>query len=316
MTELHAYCAESIASKRLPGPSAVVRFADSPDMLATIYDRENAVMVLDVICGDLANDDAGMCAPTQLHARRIVEFCQRAQESGMVQHLVAQCQAGVGRSVALVGALADKSGQPWKPKGTHNRKLYKMLRAELGLPTLAEPLVSICVRWKYSSDYLALFALSLRRQRYENWEAVCFTDGPRPDFQARDSRIRIIQNNEPCGHWGHPYRQAAFEACRGEWIGTNNDDNYLTPGYIEQLVQEGTDNDSLLVLCHGVHRYSGYSVCQVGDDLACWLARRELIEQCRWDDYSFSADKNYLKKLMALAGRRVSAVSKPLVVKN
>lgn len=315
MSELHAYCAESISSKLLPGRSAVVRFADEEGMLAPIYDKENAVIVLDVLCGDLAHDDAGMRAPTRTDARRIVEFCIQAKELGL-PHFVAQCQAGIGRSVAVVGALAKKSGQEWARRGTHNRKLYKMLLEEMEVPAEPEPLVSICVRVKYGPQFLMAFLLSLQRQRYENWEAVCFTDGSRSDYHATDKRICIVHNPERRGHWGHHYRQAAFEQCRGEWIGTNNDDNYLTPGYIEQLVQAGMEAGAQLVLCHGVHRYSGYTVCQVGDDLACWLARRELVEQCPWDDYSFSADKNYLKKLMAIAGKRLAVVSKPLVVKN
>lgn len=318
--ELHAWSADRLNSRPLPGPAAVVRFADCEELLAPIHDRDNARLVLDVICGDVTADDGGLRAANADDAKRIVDFCRQAKESGRVQHLVAQCQAGVGRSVALVGALADKSGQHWRRNGAHNRRLYALLRAELGLPLVCEPLVSLAVRVKYSLEHLAVFLSSLHRQRYDNWEAVCFTDGDRPDLRAAwidtGGKIRLLENPEPRGRWGHPYRQAALEQCRGEWIGTNNDDNYLTPGYLEQLVYEGEQAGASLVLCHAVHRYSGWSVCQVGDDLACWLAKRELVRQVPWDDYSFHADKRYLQRLIDVAGGKFAVVSKPLVVKN
>jgi hypothetical protein len=184
-----------------------------------------------------------------------------------------------------------------------------------------EPAVSIAVRVKYGPECLMGFMLSLQRQRYSNWHAVAYTDGPRPDIRQLcetfdGNQLTLIETTEQLGHWGHPYRQLAFDHCKGEWLGTNNDDNYLTPGYIEQMVRAGQRSGAKLVLCAGAHRYSGWSVCPAGSDLACWLAHRELVEQVRWEGTDFLADQTYLQKLMNAAGGRVAEVPRVLVVKN
>ena len=54
----------------------------------------------------------------------------------------------------------------------------------------------------------------------------------------------------------------------------------------------------------------------MGQDLCCWLARRELIEQVKWTDTDFLADQRYLDKLIAAADGSVAEVPRVLVVKN
>jgi predicted protein tyrosine phosphatase len=312
---LHPYSAMKISRNRLPGPSAVVRMADERDLLAPIYDQENVAASLDCIFAD--NEGA----PTADDAMRIAQFLNDAALNTRVEHIVAQCQVGIGRSVAVCAAYAAAHGRRWEEMAVYNRTLYKLLLTEFGIPIPSEPLVSLAVRVKYDAATLMGFLLSLQRQRYDNWQAVLFTDGLRPDVQSligsiTGANIVLAQNSIAKGRWGHPYRQIALELCEGDWIGTNNDDNYLTPGYIEQLVRAGERSGAGVVVCPAVHRYSGWGVCRAGDDLACWIARRDIVRQVTWDDYSFTGDAAYLKKLIEAANGKVAEVPRMLVVKN
>ncbi len=318
MKKLHVYSSRRIESGLLPGRSAVIRMADDEGLLPPIKDKENAVAVLDCI---FADQDGGELAPNEANAKRIAAFYREAEANPAIDNIVAQCQAGVGRSVACCAAFSGARGEQWENMAVYNRKLYRLLLAEFGRIPKPEPLVSIAVRVKYDAECLMGFLISLRRQRYDNWEAVAFTDGPRPDVKALlelmpDAPVTIMENMQPRGRWGHPYRQLALEHCKGEWIGTQNDDNYLTPGYIEQLVRAGERSGAKLVLCRGVHRYSAWGVCGAGQDLCCWLANREIVQQVQWTDTDFLADQTYLNKLIKAADGKVAEVPRPLVVKN
>jgi hypothetical protein len=314
MKPIFPYSADKLATKPLPGPSSIIRIADEPGLLPEIYDKTNAKQVQDFVFWDQSE---GERAPTAADARQILTALRTAS----AENLVVQCQAGIGRSVAVCMAWSRIHGEHWENRQAYNRTLYRLLLEAAGVAPEREPLVSIALRVKYSTEHLMAFLLSLRRQRYDNWEAVAFTDGPRHDVRQLleampDSKTVLLETAEPRGLWGHPYRQAAFDLCRGEWIGTNNDDNYLTPAYIEQLVTAGEQSGAKLVLCSGVHRYSGWGVCWAGQDLACWLARRELIEQVKWTETDFLADQKYLNRLMETAGPHVAEVPRALVVKN
>lgn len=319
MKRLHAISAQRLATKRLPGRSAVLRIGDEEDLLPDILDRDNAIIVKDFLFWDQLT---GERAPTPEDAASIIDFCAEATERDDIDHIVAQCQAGAGRSVAVCMALSRMRGLEWPTPLAFNRTLYKMLLAQAGVDPEPEPLVSIALRVKYSADYFLQFMLGMQHQRYSNWEVVAFTDGLRPDIRqlvecsGEEGRLVLIENSEPKGRWGHPYRQAALELCRGEWIGTNNDDNQLSPGYIEQLVMAGQRMQAPLAVCMGSHRYSGWNVCPVGMDLAMWLARRELIHQCPWNETDFEADRRYLKRLYEAAGSRAAEIPSCLVIKN
>ncbi len=159
--------------------------------------------------------------------------------------------------------------------------------------------------------------LAMDRQRYEAWEVIAVTDGPclKPDWMwsRRRGNLLWIETEKPLGHWGHPYRQLGIDAARGTYIGLQNDDNYLTPGFIEQLVfalEAGAD----VACCQVVHSYSGWDVTGPGSDLGSWLARTELVKRHLWKGQSFDYDLAYLKTLAA-EGQCVE-VPRPLVVHN
>lgn len=318
MKPIHALSSRQITANLLPGRCAIIRMADEAELLPAVKDQDSVVSYLDCVFDDLPS---GERAPTSAHAKRIAAFLREADADSRVEHIVAQCQAGIGRSVAVAAAYLESHGQRREEMAAYNRTLYRLLLAEFGKRPAREPLVSLAVRVKYDAETLMGFLISLRKQRHENWQAVLFTDGDRPDVKALvdtmpSANITLMLNTERKGRWGHPYRQAALEQCEGEWIGTNNDDNYLTPGYLEQMVRAGERSGAPLVVCAAVHRYAAWGCCKTGQDLACWIARKELVKQVQWTDTDFLADERYLSKLMEAADGKHAEVLRPLVVKN
>ncbi len=317
--EMHVRSRAEIESQPLPGPSAVIRMADSVELLATIQDSQNVVARLDLIFFDTSESFHDVRPPTLDDARRILEFLNANLQ---VPHLVMQCQAGVGRSRAVQAALMKIFGEDPRPilhGGTYNRGLYRMLLAAAGIAPDPEPLVSMNVRVKYAPDRLRLFLLAMQRQRYENWEVVAVTDGPNEPAahvvtELGDPRIRLIQTEKRLGCWGHPYRQLGLDACRGEFIGLSNDDNYYVPGYLEQMLHALEDAD--IAMCQILHSYLGWEPTFPGEDLGSWIARTPLVRRLPWPGNDFEADRRYIRALTELPGVRVAKVNRNLFVHN
>jgi hypothetical protein len=316
---LHAYSAANISANQLPGPSSVIQIADTREQLPVIFDKANVLASLQVVFNDAVESYGSVRAPKQDDARRMLEFIL----ANPAPHLVVQCQAGIGRSQAVVAAVAKISGADPAPvfaNGTYNQSLYHLLLAAAGVPAVIPPLVSMAVRVKYSAERLILFLLSMRRQRYSNWEMVAVTDGPNPDAKDliakfNDPRFRIIETEKMLGRWGHPYRQLGMEACRGEYIGISNDDNYYVPGYLEQMVFALQQNEADLAFCRMLHSYFGWNVTDAGGDLGCWIAKKSLVEKCPWPGSEFESDQVHMKLLRSNASKMVE-VSRPLFIHN
>jgi GT2 family glycosyltransferase len=180
------------------------------------------------------------------------------------------------------------------------------------------------------------FILSMQCQRYKNWELIFISDGQfdrgskfklwchplgvynRTHFQyLDDGRIRAIETPEPLGLWGHPYRQLGIDAANGEFIGLQNDDNYLTPGFIEQLVGNIIHYNADICACETVHSYSGWGVSPAGTDLGCFIARASLMKKVKWPGNHFTADQDYFRALCKeTEAAKVLALKKPLFIHN
>jgi predicted protein tyrosine phosphatase len=282
---LHAFSAAYVSTNQLPGPSIVIQMADTREQMPSICDKDNVIASLQIIFNDAAESYGTVKAPSLNDAKKILEFVRK----NPAPNLVAQCQAGIGRSQAIVAAIAKIYGDDPSPvfaNGTYNQSLYDLLLRAAGVPAAIPRLVSMAVRVKYSAERLNLFLLSMRRQRYTNWEIIAVTDGPNPDARDliasfNDSRLRLVETEKMLGRWGHPYRQLGIDACRGEYVGISNDDNYYVPGYLEQMVFALEHNNADLAICQILHSYSGWSVTMAGGDLGCWIARKRLMERCQ-----------------------------------
>ncbi len=132
--------------------------------------------------------------------------------------------------------------------------------------------------------------------------------------EIQDQRIRLIETPKPLGLWGHPYRQLGLDACRGEFIGLSNDDNYYVPGYLEQMLVALRNAD--LAMCQIVHSYKSWDVAPPGQDLGSWICRASLVRRVPWPGEDFNADGRYLESLKELAQGRIVEVQRPLFVHN
>jgi hypothetical protein len=163
-----------------------------------------------------------------------------------------------------------------------------------------------------------MFILSMQRQRHENWELICVTDGPniaavRQVEEIGDPRIRVIETGKRLGRWGHPYRQLGLDACRGEFIGMSNDDNYYVPGYIEQMLYALDDAD--LATCQTVHSYLGWQITEEVD-VGSWIARAAIVKATPWTGQDHLSDQDYFQALASRARGSVITVKRPLFVHN
>ena len=316
------YCSKAAieAVEFLSPKSVIVSMADSAEQHATLKEQNRAIPRLKLEFCDTAAPTSGVTAPSEENAKSILSFLSDHKDA---TDFIAQCQVGIGRSQSVIAALLKIQGK--EPisifqNGTYNIRLYKLLLRVAGIPLPAEPLISIAVRIKYAPERLNLFLLSMRRQRYENWEVVAITDGPnRPAIELietlNDPRIRSIETEVRLGRWGHPYRQRALDECRGEFIGMSNDDNYYVPGYLEQMLFALRTSD--LAMCQTLHSYCAWSVVPEGIDLGCWIGRADLVHSVKWPGNEFTSDGDYIQALSHLATeRRIAKIPRPLFVHN
>ncbi len=322
---LHNWSFDYLATHPLPGPSTILYLADHTRLLPTGPPLKGEMARRDFVFADCTQGHSGTPPATRAMALDLLRFIEAWQH---VPHLVIVSLLTVSAGLAVQAALnriAGNNPRRFLRQGTHHRLLYRVLLQAADLEPPAEPLVSLAVSVWYPADRLHALLLSLQRQRHTNWEVIALTDGPHPEAvrlveQLNDPRVHLIENREACGHWCHPYRQRAFECCRGDFIGQSNDDNLYVAGYLEQKLWEFEDGADL-VLCDHLHWYSGWQQIRVmprvgSADLGCWLARASLVRQCPWDGTDWTADGQYVERLAELAGPRIGYVRRPLFVKN
>jgi Glycosyl transferase family 2 len=288
--------------------------------------QASGVAVLDVVCDDIDEPMPHSVCPTPAIAKNIYDFW--AKHKDQVGWFVCQCETGLGLSQAVSAAILLFDGQDPNPilrQAAYNRSLYRLILEQAGRQPPPEPLVSIVCRILYPADRFQAFVLCMDRQRYPNWEVIGVTDGPRPDVAAllssrKDGKVRLLETPERLGSWGHPYRQMGIDAARGEIIGLQNDDNYLVPGFVEQLVwviQDGAQ----MVLCDTVHSYFGWAYQQVqprraGCDLGAFLARTSLFRQVQWPGNNQDSDGDFIERMASAAGQGIATIRKPLFIHN
>jgi Glycosyl transferase family 2 len=320
---------------KLAPRTAVLSMYDNYNPVPVVGDKENCLEHLALICHDLTEPMEPSVLPNREIARQILNFCRKHLKDAST--LLFQCENSYGLSQAGAAGVKMVFGADpryWLRRGVYNRLLYQLIVEEGGKTLPPEPCVSIMVRVTYPLDRLQTFLSNIRRQRYTNWQVVVVTDGPRPDIRdyvqaqtesAPDSqgmqRIKLLETESLRGLWGHPLRQVGIDNCDGTIIGLQNDDNYLTPGYMEQLVwalEDGAD----IALCDCVHSYLawGYEESQARTakgDMGCWLARADLVRKVRWPGNHAFADGDFIQAMAQLSGpNRIAKVSKPLFIHN
>lgn len=318
---IEAWNAKQLEKTALPEDCALLQFADGEDLFVAPVRAADAE--LRIVGHDIDDENEGLKSIETDDVAKILNFYEANKYRG---NIICQCQAGIGRSRAAQAAFIRASGGDNRAvlkMGTHNRRLYQQLCAAAGSPLAPDPLVSMVVRLKYRADRACAFAACMERQRYENWETIFVSDGP--IFQNSDfailrglqehGRYQFIETPEKKGLWGHPYRQLGIDMAAGEYVGLSNDDNYYVPGYLEQMIGELQSENADLVFCMAIHRYCGWNVTKPGNDLGCWIAKRELVQQCPWPGNHFTADQDHMRSLIEKSNKTI-VLKKPLFIKN
>jgi len=80
---------------------------------------------------------------------------------------------------------------------------------------------------------------SLQNQHNPNWQAIVVFDGIKAAKSFSDSRIKAIQISKK-GQFNHgaEVRNEGMEQVTTEWIAFVDDDDYLSPEYVDRLLEE------------------------------------------------------------------------------
>jgi hypothetical protein len=312
-----------------PGAAVICmhdRFLDPP-----AFPGCQSVPTLQVCVGDITEPIGNSSVPTPEIARKIWEFW--LQYKDRISEIIIQDEKGIGCAAAVAICIGEMTGNAAfakenKRKGTYNILMYKLLRAAAGSPVQNEPKVDIIIRVSWPVDRLQALLLSLKRQRYTNWRAFVLTDGKNDEVRqllaqqpVTSNEVKLLETPQQLGHWGFPWFQTGINACTGDIIGIQNDDNYLTPGFIEQLVWDIEDGASV-AMCNFSHNYFGYGLYNADPrqgycDLGCFLARADLMKQVPWPGQHSEADGQFIQRLVQVAGmHRIAKTNKVLFVHN
>ncbi len=104
---------------------------------------------------------------------------------------------------------------------------------------------------KLLSDYLP-------NQRYDNYEAIVYCDGPNMMVKdmilsLNDSRVKFFHTDSTIGLWGHPQTRMGIVAGSGSFFVRMNDDNKPSKNYLETLIS-GFDHDIGIVYGRVVYK--------------------------------------------------------------
>lgn len=230
---------------------------------------------------------------------------------------VVQCEHGLSRSQAVAAAFATDPA-PIIERFTYNRHIYRLLAPLAGKTLQPDPLVSVVVRLKHGIETCVDSVLS---GRYKAHEVLQVSDGPADFATWSDDRAILIQTPERKGHWGHPYRQLGIDQAAGEYIVVANDDNYYVPGFLEQMLYWMRKRGADMALCNYLNAYTGWNVCEATvdpwcADLGCFVVKRELIRQVKWEWNDFFADMRFFQALAKRCQTPILRVCRPLFIKN
>ena len=120
-----------------------------------------------------------------------------------------------------------------------------------------KPLVSVVVPIYRIERYIGICIESLIRQTYQNIEIILVDDGSDDRCPAicdlyakKDPRIKVIHKNN--GGLVSA-RKTGVEQSEGEYIGYVDGDDWVTPGFIDRMLNDALDNDADVV-CAGFTR--------------------------------------------------------------
>lgn len=174
-------------------------------------------------------------------------------------------------------------------------------------------------------DALACFVYSMRAQTWRNWKLKILHDGPGSGMfkffsGLHDPRVEFQETAERRGKFGHPWRQQAIAASRGDYITLTNADNYYAPVFVEAMLGALVHQRADFAYCNFVHSHQNWKFFKSEPrksklDLGAWMARGDLVRGVPFDSFEFNGDGQYIDRLTAKAGKIVK-LDQSLLVHN
>lgn len=294
--------------------------------LVQLYTTETLLHHWPVLGRDRVVAHLRMVGPVSLPT--ILEFLR---SNSHVPNVCIQCPMGVVDSMAIGAAWANIIGGDVRPvmrMGTYNRRLYADMLDLAGLSRPVDKLAAVVVPvHPRNVDGLHGLICSMRQQRHENWQLIAVTEGENLAAEKvvsvfGDSRVRLIKGGPQVGDYGNCYRQIGFDALdpATEYVNTNNDDSYLTPGFLEQLIFAMEELGTVAAQCDSVHSYGGYQTniknADFGNGLEAWLVRANVVKAVPFSDTTIEGEGEWLKGIIRFCDKKVAYVQRPLVVHN
>ena len=202
---------------------------------------------------------------------------------------------------------------------------------------MTDPLVSILMPVKNTSDFLKQCLDSILAQTYTNWELVAVDDGSSDDsysilleYAQRDNRIITLQNT---GHGIIDALRLAFKECNGELITRMDSDDYMSQEKIEllarRLIQSGLNSIAVGLVKYisadsvgaGYKNYENwinqltigannfdeiYKECSIPSP--CWMLHKTDLERCNAFDSEIYPEDYDLAFRMKKAGLNILPV--------
>jgi hypothetical protein len=139
-------------------------------------------------------------------------------------------------------------------------------------------------------------------------------------------KIMMVTHHPVEGRWGYSCKQEGINLCTGAAICFQNDDNYVCPGFMAQMVAE-INRGHDLVLCDMAHSYHAWEVLRAEPrrgqvDLCSWMAKAELVKGIPWPgtmrgrDFAES-DGEFVELMAAKCGTsKIAKIRRPLLCHN
>lgn len=89
--------------------------------------------------------------------------------------------------------------------------------------------------------------LSLKNQTNPNWNAIVVFDGITPTITNDDDRIQFLTIEKKGNGWSGHVRNEGMKHVKTNWIGFLDDDDTLTPDYVEKFQIESQKNSDVII---------------------------------------------------------------------
>jgi len=89
---------------------------------------------------------------------------------------------------------------------------------------------------------------SIRANTNSSWKAIVMFDGVEPTITSDDSRIQILRMNKTGTlNYAGRVRNHAITKSNTPWIGFVDDDDVITPNYVEDLISHLKENPDVVI---------------------------------------------------------------------